>query len=156
MKKILIRLAMSLLLSLVSFSVRADEVILHGFLFSQHLQGRGDFNQSHGLLGVEYKKYFFETFINSNYERTFYIGKWERDAFHGDAKYGLSSGYNYGVIKGYADIRDGKPFPMFFFTHSYKFENGFGLDISWIPIGKVDLHNTEIVIGIQANYTFGG
>lgn len=150
----------SLVIILLLFScshVKAEEkpVTVHAFMFSQHFDGTADqLNQDNNLLGVEWDGYFIETFENSFEEETFYVGRLERNVYNFTDKF--SFGFSWGIIDGYSRINGGKPIPIIMPMLSYKFDSGYGIDVSCIPEADEDKIGKFIVCAIQFNYTFGG
>lgn len=90
-----------------SNSYSSDEVWLHLGMLSKHLSSK-DYNETHGLIGLEYNDWYVGYYDNSNYKDSYFVFK--RYTVNRFDKYlpnrtGLK--LNVGLISGYADVIDG-------------------------------------------------
>lgn len=115
-----------ILLLLFSLNSIADNYG-HIAMWSYHPDSSGKYRQKHNLIGVEINGRFVHTFINSQNDRSFYIGRIRRD-YKCSGNWCLN--YNYGILTGY-DIGPYNWTPMFFPVISY--DNNVKFDINIVP-----------------------
>ena len=86
----------ALLLLLIIITATAEDYYLFG-MWSYHFDD-SKYRQKHNLIGIEKNNKFAYTYINSQNDRSFYVGKIRRD-WKCAGKWCL--GYNYGILTGY-------------------------------------------------------
>jgi len=116
----------AILLLLFSINSVADNYV-HISMFSHHVKDSYKYRQDHNLIGIEIDEKFIHSFINSQNDRSFYIGRIRRD-YKCSGNWCLN--YNYGILTGY-DMGPYKWTPMFFPIISY--DNDVKFDITIVP-----------------------
>lgn len=120
MKRLLLVLMTIGLMCCHAVPVLADDIWLHTGMLSKHFTA-GDYNEDHELIGIEYNDWYVGYYPNSNYEDSFFILKNKRwyevsDNIHLGYRYGIITGYAYGVEIG--DVEVAPAFvPVVFFDY---------------------------------------
>ena len=146
-----------LLLMFLATPLLAEQSITIGG-FSQHLEGRGDQNQTHNTVGWDNGEYFFYSYKNSD-NRQSYLGGWiNRNLYNINKNWSI--GHLYGAIRGYKFEREGGWFPAWMPMLSYQSRSGLNFDIL-CPIVVCELQfrltgDTFDTIGIRPPWESNG
>lgn len=128
-----ILIALALLLSSVT---QADSIYLS--LHSYHYDRDKEHNESHKIIGGQYRNYEAFTFINSKLRRSYYLGYIDREAYY--ITRDIYLGYSVGIISGYSSTVVPFIFPMV----TYKYEE-VGIDLILI---------SDQGLGLRVRYEF--
>ncbi len=150
MKTIIIYIMLSAMIAVPSYALDKHEVIAIYGPGCKHLDGSDDLNESNNILGLSVDKWFGLTFVNSNYIRSWFVGrsfrtnKWKLFNENWFGRVNLHLGLLYGYEEDVPDIAGWTIAPIPTIEVGYK---QISMEIMAVPFDGG-------VLGLMFNYAF--
>ncbi len=93
-KEIVSCVVIILLLCMYVTSVHAKNISIGASVYTKHLNGENDLNESNDAIIIKYDNFFGTTFVNSKYNRSWFLGY-----NFPTKKYSLKLTFNHGIFK---------------------------------------------------------